>query len=595
MADPSRNTFPDAVSKSWRRIVYIQKRILLDNELNEMQDRENYERQRLADILHFSPSDTIKCAIVNGLQVTEQRSPTDSLTISAGQVYVEGILVDLPQTLLPCANHSVPVTVYLELQKYRITAADEPRLLTHPDDPVDVPNGVYGRAVAEREKWVFTVLNTQRAQDATAFAQVYYTLLTYDWSVPTATYAVRNALTHADRDALYAHIGSRGVGVHAVATLTDDGFMSAGDRAALNTLNAHLTDPYAHWNQVLFALPKRMVEWHKYVLWKDQVTTPGTFFSSINTPIDGGSQIGLDGSLSFSIGFPDSTHSSWMFIAKIKPRGLSANYNLLIPVLSVDETARVFYTLSSNFPSTVPTGQHPMYLADSSWSQAALFGNSATKVVAGPPYNRNPNVDCFALWDLDYTQEYTVVISVVDSGGGPMHINTTPMLIGSNVRPPAGGTVGGSVGCVLGTAWVEVQQSNEDYRAKLIPLRDIKVGDFIRGQEGFVEVYNKIEVVHSERYVIITKNGRMLYCTGTHPVATASLAHPEFVVASELELGMKVVTSAGLSEVETLMVENTAPAKYYDLSVGGLNAFFADGVLVHNKLIMEPVEQDQPL
>ena len=89
MADPVRDTFSEAVSKNWKRIVFIQHRVLMDNELNEFQDLNIYERKRLFDSLHIDPDNPVQMAIVSGLTPSLQGSV---LTVAAGKVAVFGIL-----------------------------------------------------------------------------------------------------------------------------------------------------------------------------------------------------------------------------------------------------------------------------------------------------------------------------------------------------------------------------------------------------------------------------------------------------------------------------------------------------------------------
>jgi hypothetical protein len=111
-----------------------------------------------------------------------------------------------------------------------------------------------------------------------------------------------------------------------------------------------MTNPYAHWNHSLFGPLKLMTLWEAFTGYWGQsvVTDPTSFFNQ--SFIELGYRIGFAGNLAHSIDFPDKD-SVFYFMLKITYPGLLTDptVSYRIPILTVDNWVKCYYTKSSNF------------------------------------------------------------------------------------------------------------------------------------------------------------------------------------------------------------------------------------------------------
>lgn len=116
-----------------------------------------------------------------------------------------------------------------------------------------------------------------------------------------------------------------------------------------------------------------------------------------------------------------------------------------------------------------------------------------------------------------------------------------------------------------------------------LPVQDARPGLRVMGQaldgppgEMLVEV---VRVHHVSSLLDVTvEGGTTLGITPEHPVGTPG----GWRAAGLLAPGDAVITTTGVKHV-TAVRTRSGPVRVYDLQVSGAHAFFAEGVLVHNK------------
>lgn len=114
------------------------------------------------------------------------------------------------------------------------------------------------------------------------------------------------------------------------------------------------------------------------------------------------------------------------------------------------------------------------------------------------------------------------------------------------------------------------------------PIEDLVVGDSVLGYDTTSGAIVSIQVLkisesHADQYLKI--NSR-LKVTEEHPVYTDGEWHP----ASGITVGMELLNLQALPETVNTIEEITAEVRVYDISVETPHNFFADGILVHNKI-----------
>jgi len=218
----SRDTFDP--TKNYRRIRYHQRRDLLDSELNEQQDIALHEQQQLFDTL-FAQG-----AITQGLQPTVNGAV---VTLTAGNVYVDGHLVTVPGATLQYDGAKVTGTdyVWLEVLCLVVDASEDASLI----------NPTTGEPTAEREQWVATVHASDPSGDPFPEHALGRTVVAiYDFHRDTGQVlpSVTRPWHPEDAARLDGHIGQGGDEQHPVATEQEAGFLSAADKTKLDSLLA---------------------------------------------------------------------------------------------------------------------------------------------------------------------------------------------------------------------------------------------------------------------------------------------------------------------------------------------------------------------
>ncbi|HNY28932.1 MAG TPA: DUF4815 domain-containing protein, partial [Candidatus Sumerlaeota bacterium] len=143
----SRNTFDAA--RNYKRVRYHQDRDLLDSELNEQQDIQIFERQKMSDQVFREG------AILSGCVA---KATNHVVTVSGGVVYLHGHFESVPGATLTYdpAKTSGADYVYVELLKYNIGYTQDGALI----------NPATGEPTAEREQWALAF----KAQNTSTFS-----------------------------------------------------------------------------------------------------------------------------------------------------------------------------------------------------------------------------------------------------------------------------------------------------------------------------------------------------------------------------------------------------------------------------------------
>ncbi|HEX2951002.1 MAG TPA: DUF4815 domain-containing protein [Armatimonadota bacterium] len=213
----SRNTFDP--TKQYRRIRYHQRRDLLDSELNEQQDITMHGQRQFFDVL-FAQG-----AIAEGLRPTVVNS---DVTLTAGQVYIDGQLVPIPGTTLHYDPERTTGTEYVWVELLRLVVdATQDTSLVSPTT---------GEPTAEREQWVTSLQTRDTSADPLsqdALGRTVVAIYAFDRGSGDLTPTAPAMLTAQDKPRLDGHIGVGGT-QHPVATPIQAGFMSAADKGLLN-------------------------------------------------------------------------------------------------------------------------------------------------------------------------------------------------------------------------------------------------------------------------------------------------------------------------------------------------------------------------
>ncbi|MHB9131181.1 MAG: DUF4815 domain-containing protein [Armatimonadota bacterium] len=219
-------------TKRYRKVRFHQDRDLLDAELNEVQEIGLQERTRLFDAL-LPPG-----AIVRGLETTVNGA---QVTVTAGAVYLDGHLEDVPGTTLaydPAKSSGVD-SVWVEVLHKAISVADDPALI----------NTQTGEPTAEREQWLVSLKSRDTATDPVPTgmtARTTVAIYTFDRATGILTPCVAGVLRPEERIRLDAHIGFGGTDQHPAATTGQAGFLTAVDKSKLDTLSTTVPPTHIH-------------------------------------------------------------------------------------------------------------------------------------------------------------------------------------------------------------------------------------------------------------------------------------------------------------------------------------------------------------
>jgi uncharacterized protein YutD len=543
----SKDTFQKAIANGWYRIRFHQDRTLCHFELNEFFDAEAQRRADLWDAVNYVVTDTSKDPLrLSGLAISEVSNTAGlNLSVAAGKVVYAGRVLPVPAATLVYAANTSPRNVWLVINKVLIQGGASDA--THDPDLLDPDNS---QPISERESWVVALSATSSyTQPAGCISQVIVQLATCTGTGTTfvATY-------------------NMGLGIN-----NDD----------LQTLRSHVNKLYTHG----------IKPWDGFTRWNFDSDNPAGFFSGTSWPNPQGKCWGVDGNLHFFQVVPSNLGytNSFAFCNQVvlaSTAASSGKWSLVIPVLAVDDYATAFIAPLSAFPANHPSGQHPYYLASSSWTQATVYANSASKVIGGSPFifaNKN-----FVFYDLDRDTEYVVCLILRDTGNVNISLQVGPWIYGNNTRvadgstsTPAGTSGSGTSGCIRYDQLVTLKDSptGESYSA---PMSAVDVGKYILGIAGFQQILWKGVFRHTEYRQIALPNA-VLRCTGEHPIAVDRIGEDlVYTLASNLKVGDSVLTLDGFQPVVHIADLGCPESDFYDIHVKNTPCYYVNGVLVHN-------------
>lgn len=87
-----------------------------------------------------------------------------------------------------------------------------------------------------------------------------------------------------------------------------------------------------------------------------------------------------------------------------------------------------------------------------------------------------------------------------------------------------------------------------------IPIRDIKIGDEVLTEKGWMKVYNSLCSIRKSQYFSLTLNGRTLKCTYDHPIYT----NRGFVPACDLKAGDEIIRNSNNEQWKEKLSTSTA-------------------------------------
>ena len=124
-----------------------------------------------------------------------------------------------------------------------------------------------------------------------------------------------------------------------------------------------------------------------------------------------------------------------------------------------------------------------------------------------------------------------------------------------------------------------------------IAVKDTEVGQMIRTPEGPREIVGRLESHYGSTRVLSIRNNYVIHCTHVHPIAT--LDDNDKIIwkkAAYIEQGDRVMTDIGPQVVNANVSINFSGKTvhpFYDLDVADVHQFYANGILVHNKILTE--------
>lgn len=204
--------------------------------------------------------------------------------------------------------------------------------------------------------------------------------------------------------------------------------------------------------------------------------------------------------------------------------------------------------------------------------------------------NRDENTDTGNVGRMFSDAVWESIIPGFPTGGIPQVDPIYLRDLTEGASSSEGGTSEGGGGCVHSESLVTVQRNEEIYS---IPIKDLKVHDMILTSHGFKLVKAKMEFRSEHAYQFKTEDGFDLVATELHPIAIkhGKMEDVFWVKIKDLGRGDVVYTNEGTSRITDICRIFTPSAIYYDIEVEEPNNFYADGVLVHNKGILDPFTQ----
>jgi hypothetical protein len=119
----------------------------------------------------------------------------------------------------------------------------------------------------------------------------------------------------------------------------------------------------------------------------------------------------------------------------------------------------------------------------------------------------------------------------------------------------------------------------------VIPLRDIKVGDFVQTFKGLQQVVQHTNMGIKDTIKLFTKFGKELVCTPDHRILTLQDQNNIWKPASKICFDNVLCLEGGLSHLDKIIdIQPHKSTEVFDIGVGLEEDphFFANGICVHN-------------
>jgi len=156
-------------------------------------------------------------------------------------------------------------------------------------------------------------------------------------------------------------------------------------------------------------------------------------------------------------------------------------------------------------------------------------------------------------------------------------IRTIPMLGYDKHNPEDYDTQGEDHACLAAGTKIITEAGN-------IPIERVQVGDMVLTPKGYRKVTGAARTALGARvYRVSVDNGACLIGTGNHPIFVIGKG---FTAITDLKAGDRLLAYRGKERCQEMprvvSVESAGRADVYNLSVDGVHAYVANGVLVHN-------------
>jgi|ETNvirnome_2_300_1030623.scaffolds.fasta_scaffold07867_3 hypothetical protein len=130
------------------------------------------------------------------------------------------------------------------------------------------------------------------------------------------------------------------------------------------------------------------------------------------------------------------------------------------------------------------------------------------------------------------------------------------------------------MGCFVGGTQIQMHEGVKS-------IEDVEIGDIVKsfdvGTSSVIDSKVTKTYVHTDRYYMIL-NGT-IKTTSVHPFYTDG----KWIEAGDLSIGDKILHVDGLEHTIDSIEEGDEVVDVYNLEVGGIHNYFAEGYLVHNK------------
>lgn len=162
---------------------------------------------------------------------------------------------------------------------------------------------------------------------------------------------------------------------------------------------------------------------------------------------------------------------------------------------------------------------------------------------------------------------------------------------GSRYSTSVGGTVTGEGGdCFVAGTLVSTP-------SKAVPIENIKPGDQViafdmrmDGNGGVVTsrvLATRAKLIKGDLCVITTMRGKRIICTSDHKIFAFESKKYEWTQAKNLKKDFLLMTQHGFDQISDVKITKDRKSIVYDIQVEAHSNFFADGILVHNCIILD--------